>query len=101
MPVETLAFRADLVRRLRCAEGHVRGIAAMVESGTDCESVVRQTRAVQAALARVNRLILKHHLHTCVREALSGADGAASEACLAEVVALYLLGTPVSGKERV
>lgn len=106
MPGETLAetpvFRADLVRRLRCAEGHLRGIAAMVEGWADCGSLVRQTRAVQAALARVNRLILKHHLETCVREALSSADSATSDKCLAEVVSLYqLLGMSKYGKERV
>lgn len=99
---ETPAFRADLVRRLRCAAGHVRGIAAMVEGGADCESLVRQTRAVQGALGRVNCLILKHHVETCVRVTLSGSDSAASEACLAEVVSLYqLLGVSVSGKEHV
>jgi len=106
MPIETLpatlAFRADLKRRLGCAEGHLRGIAAMVEGGADCESLVHQTHAVQAALAQINRLILKHHLDTCVREALNGANGSASEACLAEVVSLFqLLGTPISGKESV
>jgi len=106
MPGETLAvtpaFRANLVGRLRCAAGHLRGIAAMVEGGADCESLVRQTRAVQAALGRVNCLILKHHLETCVREALSSADSATSDKCLSEIASLYqLLGTPISGKERV
>jgi len=104
MPGETLAespaFRADLVRRLRCAEGHVRGIAAMVEGGADCESLVRQTCAVQAALARVNHLILKHHLNTCLRETLKGADSATSDKCLAELVALFqLLDAPNNGRE--
>lgn len=106
MPIETLsatrAFRADIGRRLRCAEGHLRGIGAMVEGGADCESLVGQTHAVQAALAQINRLILTHHLDTCVREALNGANSTASENCLAEVVSLYqLLGTPISEKESV
>lgn len=50
MPGDALESKADLLRRLRCAEGHLRGIAAMIERGADCQSVVHQILAVQAAL---------------------------------------------------
>ena len=95
MPGEVFTGQADILRRLRCAEGHLRGIAAMVEGGTDCESLARQTLAVQAALGEVNRLILKHHLETCLREHLRDADVSARRRCLSEIVSLYqLLGVP-------
>ena len=88
MPVDRAGLQADLVRRLRCAEGHVRGIAAMVERGEDCDSIVRQTLAVQAALHEINRLALKHHLTVCVRE--QWQDGyVAREQCVAEITSLY------------
>lgn len=79
--------RAELVRRLHCAEGHLRGIAAMVEGGADCESVIRQTRAVRAALREVDRLMIRQHLQNCLR---SLADEA-TEQMLDEVVRLYQL----------
>ncbi len=91
MPPETVDSRADLVRRLRCVEGHVHGIAAMVERGEDCESIVRQALAVQAALRAIKRLIVKHHLAVCLREHWQTAEAAGGEQGLAEVVALYSL----------
>ncbi len=91
MPPETVDSRADLVRRLRCVEGHVHGIAAMVERGEDCESIVRQALAVQAALRAIKRLIVKHHLAVCLREHWQTAEAAGREQGLAEVVALYSL----------
>lgn len=41
MPPDRANTQADLVRRLRCAEGHLRGIAAMVERGENCESIIQ------------------------------------------------------------
>ncbi len=87
------ALKANLSQRLRSAEGHLRGIADMVERGADCESVVQQTLAVQAALRQVTRLALRHHLEHCVRQRLaeSGGDPAARQQCLSEVTALFRL----------
>lgn len=78
----------------------------MVERGADCESIVHQTLAVQAALRQVTRLAVRHHLEHCVRQRLivEGNDPAAREQCLAELTALYrLLGAQTSpdGKEVV
>ena len=88
---DPLDFRADLVRRLRCAEGHLHGIAAMVERGDECERLIRQLLAVQGALREINRLLLKHHLEVCLHEQLQGPDIAIREKCLDEVVSLYVL----------
>ena len=55
-------LKAKLGQRLRSAEGHLRGIAGMVERGADCESVMRRVLAVQASLREINRLMLRHHL---------------------------------------
>lgn len=85
--LHTQHLRADLVRRLHCAEGHVKGIAAMVERGADCESIVRQILAVQAALREVDRLVVRHHLHEC----LGSSTGDDAERTLDEVLRLYQL----------
>ena len=97
-------FKADITRRLHCAEGHLHSITAMVERGDDCESLVRQLLAVQGALREVNRLVLNHHLAVCVREQLQGSDTLFREKYLSEIVTLYqLLGVsaPSHQKERV
>lgn len=50
-------------------EGQVRGIRRMVAEGRYCVDILNQTRAVHAALRRIERRILKAHLETCVQEA--------------------------------
>ncbi len=91
--VDSSAFQANLVQRLRSAEGHLHGVAGMVERGDDCECVLRQIMAVQAALRQVNQLMLRHHLAECLGQELPAAvsDPAASERWVAEVISLYEL----------
>jgi len=42
----------------------------MVEDDTYCIDIVNQINAIQAALQKVNVLMLDRHLHTCVTTAL-------------------------------
>jgi DNA-binding FrmR family transcriptional regulator len=104
MPNDALVTKADLVRRLHCAEGHLHGVRLMVEGEAECESILRQLLAVRAALREVNRLLIRRHLDTCLRGLLQVAanDAASREKYLDEIVALYqLLGAsaPLKGKE--
>lgn len=97
--------KAELIRRLHCAEGHLRGITTMIERGADCQSVVHQTLAVQAALREINRLVVQHHLTVCLNEQVlsKNANATTREQFLAEVISLYhLLGgsrPPLNQKE--
>jgi len=88
-----LQTRGSLVRRLRSAAGHLGGVAGMVEDGADCESVLRQVLAVQAALREVNRLMIRHHLGECLQQELTAVtmDNSAGERWMAEIVNLYKL----------
>jgi len=42
--------RADILRRLRCAVGHLNAVIEMTEDSQPCEKVLHQLNAVQAAL---------------------------------------------------
>ena len=88
---ENSAFQANLMQRLRSAEGHLHGVTGMVEGGGDCECVMRQVLAVQAALREINQLMLRHHLAECLAQKLHAAtiDPAAGEQWVAEIVSLY------------
>jgi DNA-binding FrmR family transcriptional regulator len=88
-PSESL--QSDLIRRLRSAEGHLRGIIGMLEADADCQDIVRQVLAVQGALREVNRLVVRHSLYDCLRTALSSPDAEARERAVAGVLALYEL----------
>lgn len=41
---------SEIIRRLRCAAGHLNAVIEMAESGEPCEQVLHQLNAVQAAL---------------------------------------------------
>ena len=42
--------QSDIIRRLRCAVGHLNAVIEMTESGQPCEQVLHQLNAVEAAL---------------------------------------------------
>jgi len=76
----------DAVNRLRSIEGHVRGIAKMVEDGEYCIDIVRQILAARAALEKVSTLLLERHLHTCAVVAIRGDDPAERERVIKEIL---------------
>lgn len=59
----------DILRRLRRAEGQVRGIERMVEADTYCIDVLTQVSAVTRAMENVALKLLDDHLAHCLAEA--------------------------------
>jgi CsoR family transcriptional regulator, copper-sensing transcriptional repressor len=55
--------------RLASIEGHVKAIRRMVDDGTYCLDVLKQTYAVDRALKRFETELLRGHLDTCVPQA--------------------------------
>lgn len=52
--------RSEVLRRLKSVEGHVRGVAKMVENeDVTYADVVQQTNAIFAAIRRINTVLLK------------------------------------------
>ncbi|CAO1653606.1 metal-sensitive transcriptional regulator [Salinibacterium sp. NG22] len=58
-----------LLKRLRRAEGQVRGIHRMIEEDTYCIDVLTQVSAATKALESVALALLDDHLTHCVAEA--------------------------------
>ena len=73
------------LKRLRSAEGHLRGIQRMVEEDAYCIEIIHQIQAVQAALAKISVQILDEHLNTCVLTAVRGDDPVERERVLKEI----------------
>lgn len=69
---------ADVITRLRRAEGQIRGVQRLIEEGADCQQVVQQLTAAQAALHRAGlRLMaagMQHCLADPVRAEAEGMD---------------------------
>jgi len=64
----------DVVKRLRRAEGQIRGVIAMLQEGRDCSDVVTQLAAVSRALDRAGFKIIASGLQQCLSAEASGED---------------------------
>ncbi|NLG97069.1 MAG: metal-sensitive transcriptional regulator [Chloroflexi bacterium] len=85
----------EIIRRLKTAEGHVRGIQRMVEEGEYCIDVIRQIQAVQAALNKISSEILDRHLNSCLITAVRGDDPDERERVLKEITDVFEAATKV------
>jgi CsoR family transcriptional regulator, copper-sensing transcriptional repressor len=56
----------SLVTRLNRIEGQIRGVKGMIEKDTYCDDVLNQLAAIQSALNGVGKLLLEHHMKSCV-----------------------------------
>ena len=77
------AGKQQILKRLRRAEGQVRGIAGMVDEDRYCIDVLQQISAAQAALDKVALALVDAH----VRNGLAGADPARRDALTDELMA--------------
>lgn len=64
----------NLVSRLNRIEGQIRGVKGMIEKDTYCDDVLNQIASVQSALNSVGKLLLEHHMKSCVIERLQDGD---------------------------
>jgi CsoR family transcriptional regulator, copper-sensing transcriptional repressor len=82
--------RADLLNRLKRAEGQLRGIQRMIEAGEPCLDIASQMSAVRKALdstyVRMTVCFMQQELHN--RLDLSEARGDELDAVLDDVQAL-------------
>ena len=55
--------KSEVLRRLKSVEGHVRGVAKMVEGGdVTYADIVQQTNAIFSAIRRINTVLLKDYI---------------------------------------
>ncbi|WP_422770494.1 metal-sensitive transcriptional regulator [Plantactinospora sp. WMMC1484] len=78
---------AEVVKRLRRAEGQIRGVIAMIEDGRDCAEVVTQLAAVSRALDRAGFKIVASGLQQCMSD---DADSEERRANLDQMERLFL-----------
>jgi DNA-binding FrmR family transcriptional regulator len=60
----------NALRRLSIIEGQVRGLRRMIEESTPCVETLTQISAIHEALRGVGKLIVRHHIETCVTDGL-------------------------------
>ena len=83
------AAKDKILTRLRSAEGHLRGVVQMIEDDGYCIDVLRQTKAIHAALSKVEMLLLDRHLHHCVTRAVRSEKPEERARVIAELLDIY------------
>jgi DNA-binding FrmR family transcriptional regulator len=76
-----------IVNRMNYLIGHLKANLKMIEEGHYCVDIIHQNQAVTSALKKVNELILKNHLDTCV--AIRGKSEAERKRVLSEIVDVF------------
>src|SRR5215472_16345851 len=67
--------KREALLRLKTVRGHIDGVIGMVEDEVYCPDLMKQVAALQASLEKVNRVLLRNHLETCVSEAIRTGQG--------------------------
>jgi DNA-binding FrmR family transcriptional regulator len=58
------------LRRLSIIEGQVRGLRRMVEESAGCVEILTQISATHEGLRGVGKVVVRHHIETCVTDGL-------------------------------
>lgn len=61
----------QILQRLKIANGHLNRVISMVESDAYCIDIIHQSMAIQSALRKLDQVILRNHLETCVADAIA------------------------------
>lgn len=64
----------DIVKRLKRADGHLRGIIEMIEAGRPCIDIAQQLHAVERAISEAKKTLIRDHLDHCLEATLGALD---------------------------
>lgn len=67
------ASHPAIVKRLKRAEGHLRHVTGMIETGAPCLDIARQLAAVESALTAAKRELIRDHIDHCLNTGDTGA----------------------------
>jgi len=84
--IEDIKKRAR--HRTSILEGQLRGLAKMIENEDYCMDIIAQSRAIQNALASLDKLLLENHLRTHVAHMFEHG-GAERDTAVAELLKAY------------
>lgn len=63
---------AAVAQRLKRADGHLRKVIAMIETGKPCLEIAQQLHAVEKAIAQAKKTLIQDHLDHCLDAAVGG-----------------------------
>lgn len=60
----------EIVKRLKRADGHLKGIIEMIDAGRPCLDIAQQLHAVEKAISQAKKTLIQDHLDHCLEEAV-------------------------------
>jgi len=63
----------DILKRLRRANGHLRTIISMIESGAPCLEISQQLEAVEKAILNAKKALIHDHIDHCLQQSVKAA----------------------------
>jgi uncharacterized protein len=58
----------EITKRLRRAEGHLRGVIDMIEDGRPCLDLAQQLHAIEKAICQAKKTLIQDHLDHCLED---------------------------------
>ena len=74
-----------LVARLKRADGHLRSVIEMIETGRPCAEIAQQLQAVEKAVTNAKRVLIHDHIDHCL-----DVEGSATDRAELKEIARYL-----------
>lgn len=78
-----------ILNRMSYLIGHLKANLKMTEEGRYCIDIIRQNQAVIAALEKVNELILRNHLESCVTKAIKDKSEKEKKRVYQEIIEVF------------
>ena len=57
-----------IIKRLKRADGHLRSVIEMIESGRTCLEIAQQLQAVEKAIGQAKKTLIQDHLDNCLED---------------------------------
>ena len=61
---------ADIVKRLKRADGHLKTIIGMIEEGRSCVDLAQQLHAVEMAIHNAKTTLIHDHIDHCLEQTI-------------------------------
>jgi DNA-binding FrmR family transcriptional regulator len=79
---------ADIVKRLKRADGHLQRVIEMFGEGRSCLDLAQQLHAVEKAILEAKKALIHDHVDNCLDAAANGGSGKSTKNVLAEFKAI-------------
>ena len=86
--IRTKTEKERIIHRLKIARGHFTKLIDMVENDSYCIDLITQSLAIRKAMESVENIILKNHLKTCFKKAMTEGSKETQEEMINEIISL-------------